>query len=191
MSWCRGPSCSTIQSILSPGTTRWWSSPDRQRLPGHLGAGVQPGTGRPGPVHRLHHPGVPARRGVLDRRAGRRGRPCAGVGAPGAGPGGLRCLGGRPDHARPGAGALRHRGGHRYRPDLHRQRAGPPGRSGPARAAGSEPARARCPAADHGQRGGHAAAGAGLAARPPGAQARGLPRDGHGPLPRRALHGPQ
>ena len=62
------------------------------------------------------------------------------------------------------------------------------GRAGPAR---GEPAGARGAPADHGQRRGHAEAGPGRAARPPRPGARGLPRDGHGPLPRGALHGPE
>ena len=91
----------------------------------------------------------------------------------------------------PGAGALRGHGSQRHRPHLHRQRSGPPGRGRPSRPAGGQPAGAGGAAADHGQRGEHAPAGPGRAARPPRAGARGLPRGGHGPVPRGTFHGPE
>ena len=66
-------------------------------------------------------------------------------------------------------------GGQRHRPHLRLQRAVPPGRGRRRVPARGEPAGARGTPAHHGQRGEHAPAGPGRAARPAGARARGLP----------------
>ncbi len=111
------------------GATR--SSSSRARGSGSRGIAVLSSPGELAALGRAPAgpagPGVPARRGVLHRRAGRRRRPRDRVGAAAARPGRLRCLRRRPDGARPRAGGVRpgRRGGDR--PHVRGQRPVPSG----------------------------------------------------------------
>ena len=103
-------------------------APERERVAGHLGRGVQRGAPAAGTLARLPGPGLPARRGVLSRRPGRRHRPRGRGRAAGPRAGRLRGLGGGPHGARRRARAAGRRRGRRHRPHVRRECAVPPGR---------------------------------------------------------------
>ena len=161
---------------------------DRQRLAGHLG-GPRPAEelAAAGPLGRLPGPGVPARRGVLGRRAGRRARPRGRRRAAVPRAGRLRGLGGRPHGARRASWSG-------SAPRWSRRPGSPTsptcssgGTRRAARPARGEPAVPGRAAADHRQRRGHAAAGRWT--RCAAGRCRSTPTSseiGHGPLSSRS-----